>query len=505
MNNNVRIAKNAIFLYIRTFFVLLISLYTSRLILQALGEIDLGIYNVVGGIVTLMAFFQQAQTKATSRFITYELGNKDKAGEPEKVFSICLTIHVLIVFLILLLGETIGVYIVNKWIEIPGDRMVAANWIYQFSLFTFCIHLIQVPYHALVIAHEKMSVYAYMSILEVLLKLGVVYALLCYRGDKLILYGGMLVLLASIILFSYILYTKKKYPLYKVNLIWNKDKYIQILSFSGWTLLGSSANTTTQQGVSLLFNKFVGLVANTALGFANQVNAAVGQFVGSFTTAFNPQIIKLYAQGDYSALHLLMMRASKFSFFLAYLIALPLIVNMDFILHIWLGNVPQYTTEFCQLILICSVIDATTGVFNTAITATGNIKHYQLGISISFFLDLLIALLLLIMGAHPALVFGSRILTRGIINMFIGLYFVNNLVNFDIVNYFKSVLFPVITTILVSLPLVYFISDNYTEWNKIVLSSIVSSLMLMICLAIVLMDDTERNQIIKFIKKNVRR
>lgn len=501
MIDNKRVAKNAIYLYIRTFFVLIVSLYTSRLILLALGETNLGIFNVVGGIVTLMAFFQSAQTKATSRFITYELGRKEKQGEPEKIFSLCVTIHVLIALIVLLLGETIGLSMVNHWIEIPQDRIVAANWVYQFALLTFCVHLLQVPYNAVIIAHEKMSVFAYMSILEVALKLGIVYLLIYSHGDRLILYGGLLSAVAFILLITYRFYLKIKFPLYKTIFIWDKEKCLQILSFSGWTLIGSSANTATQQGVSLLFNKFIGLVANTALGFANQVNAAVGQFVHSFTTAFNPQIIKLYAQKDYNSLHLLMIRASKFSFFLAYLIALPLIVNMDFILQVWLKNVPLYTTEFCQLILICSVIDATTGVFNTSITATGNIKKYQIGISISFFCDLLLAFILLGLSVHPALVFASRIMTRGFVNMFIGFHFAKRLIEFDVCNYAKSVLLPIIITVLVSYPLTNHIGGHYVEWHKLIISTLVSSSLLIVCLFIVIMDGNERKKIIYTINR----
>ena len=505
MIDNKRLAKNAIYLYIRTFFVLIVSLYTSRLILLALGETDLGIFNVVGGIVTLMAFFQSAQTKATSRFITYELGRKEKKGEPEKIFSLCFTIHVLIALIVLLLGETIGLALVNHWIEIPPERAVAANWVYQFALLTFCIHLLQVPYNAVIIAHERMSVFAYMSIFEVALKLGIVYLLIYSGGDKLILYGGLLSAVALVLLLSYGTYVKVKFPLYKTRLRWDKDKCLQILSFSGWTLIGSSANTATQQGVSLLFNKFIGLVANTALGFANQVNAAVGQFVGSFTTAFNPQIIKLYAQKDYRSLHLLMTRASKFSFFLAYLIALPLIVNMDFILQIWLKNVPLYTTEFCQLILVCSVIDATTGVLNTSITATGNIKKYQIGISISFLCDLLLAFILLKLGVHPALVFASRILTRGFVNMFIGFHFAKRQIEFNVIDYAKKVLLPITITVLASYPLVHYIGEHYVEWHKLIFSTLVSCSMLIVCLFVVIMDGNERTKVINMIKRYGRR
>ena len=386
-NANRRIAKNTIYLYVRTIVVMIVSLYTSRLVLQVLGETDLGIYNVVGGIVTLLAFLQTAQSKATSRYITYELGENASSKRLGHVFSACMTIHILIVLFFLLIAETLGLWAVHHWIVVPSERMQAALWVYQFAIFTFCIHMLRVPYDAVIIAHENMSVYAYMSIIEVVLQLLMVVALKYIVVDHLILYAGALSLIAVILFILYAVYVRLKHSQYRFSWVWDGQLSMKILSFSGWTMLGSTANTMTQQGVSLLFNNFVGLVANTALGFANQVNTAVGRFVGSFTTAFNPQIIKLYAQKNNESLHLLMFRASKFSFALAFVMALPLILNMDFVLHLWLGQVPQYTVEFCRLIVLCTVIDATTSVYNTAVTATGQIRNYQIGVSISFVLD----------------------------------------------------------------------------------------------------------------------
>ena len=502
-NANRRIAKNTIYLYMRTIVVMFVSLYTSRLVLQVLGETDLGIYNVVGGIVTLLAFLQTAQSKATSRYITFELGENASSERLGYVFSACMTIHVLIVLLFLLIAETLGLWAVHHWIVVPAERMQAALWVYQFAILTFCIHMLRVPYDAAIIAHENMSVYAYMSIIEVGLQLLMVVALKYILADHLILYAGALALIAFILFVLYAIYVRVKYNQYRFSWVWDGQLSVKILSFSGWTMLGSTANTMTQQGVSLLFNNFVGLVANTALGFANQVNMAIGRFVGSFTTAFNPQIIKLYAQRDYRSLHLLMFRASKFSFALAFVMALPLILNMDFVLHLWLGQVPQYTVAFCQLIVLCTVIDATTGVYNTAVTATGQIRNYQIGISISFMLDLLCAFALLSLHMYPAIVFGSRILTRGLLNMGIGLYYCRKQLSFPIGRYALRVLLPigctVVLAVLCALPISYYCQT----WSRLLLGIAESVVVVGICTFFLLMNVSERKRIFMVFKNRL--
>lgn len=504
ISNNKKIAKNTMYLYIRTLIVLGISLYTSRVVLQVLGAEDLGIYNVVGGIVSLMSFFQAAQTKATSRFLTYELGKKSDQATLRNVFSVCMTIHILIAFICVILGETIGLWIITNWTEIPIERQNAAMWVYQFALIAFCIQIVRVPYDSVVVAHERMGMYAYMSIIEVILQLGIVLLLMVTTGDSLIYYSVSVAFIAFVLCLCYYIYVRTNFKEYHYEPIWDKKYSISVLSFSGWTLLGAGANTATQQGVSLLMNNFVGLVANAALGFAGQVNIAVSKFVNGFSTAFTPQIIKLYAQNNNQALNSLINRASKFSFALCYIMALPLIINMDFVLHLWLGNnVPQYTLEFCQLILVCTIFDATTGVYNTTVTATGNIKAYQVCITISFLLDLLFSSILLLLNVHPAIVFGSRIITRGFINMFIGLYFLNNYIGFSINSYFANVLRGIIVTLFATVIPVLIISHFTEGWIRVFSTSIMSTLIIAICVVYVVMTKNERSVILNKIKAKI--
>ena len=496
VNDNKRIAKNTIFLYIRTIVVLLVSLYTSRVVLQVLGAKDLGIYNVVGGIVTMMSFFQAAQTKATSRFITYELGKHSSNKILQNVFSVCMTIHLIIAIISLIFGETIGLWIITHWTDIPLERQTAAMWVYQFALIVFCCQIVRVPYDAIVVAHERMSMYAYMSILEAVLLLGMAFLLMVTPGDSLIYYSASVAFIAFIVFLCYYIYVRRLFDAYRYKPLWDKEYSMRILSFSGWTLLGSSANTATQQGTNLLMNNFVGLMANAALGFASQVNIAVSKFVNGFSTAFTPQIIKLYAQKEYESMHVLMNRSSKFSFVLCYLMALPLITNMGFILSLWLGNnIPMYTKEFCQLILVCTVFDATTGVYNTTITATGKIKYYQTAISLSFLLDLVCCYVLLVCSINPISVFGSRILTRGVINMFIGLYFVRSYTHFDILHYSKTVLLNIILTITISILPVYFIAKVTDGWICLISTGLVSVLLITICTLYIIMTQSERQSV----------
>ena len=498
-----RIAKNALFLYIRTFVVMCIALYISRLVLATLGADNVGIYNVVGGIVTLMAFFQTAFTKSTGRFITYDLGAESSLEQRKRTFAACLGIHGWIALILLILGETVGLCIFYHYTVIPPERMMAAKIIYHLALLTFSIQILSIPYSAAIIAHERMSVYAVISILEAVLRLAGVMLISLIPSDTLILYGVVVALVGMASLTMNMSYVLVHMPEYCTGPSWEKDLSKRILTFSGWTMLGSATNTGTQQGIALLFNNFVSLIANAALGFANQVNAALAQFVNSFSTAFNPQVIKLCAVKEYDALHRLMTMASKVSFMLAYILALPMITNMDYLLHIWLVNVPQYTTEFCQLILLCTVIDATTGVYNTAITATGTIRNYQIAISVSFTLDLLISYMLLRCGVHPALVFSSRILTRGLINMGIGLYFTHRLIDFPISRYARQALLPILLVLLCTVPVNYVLSCHLSTLPLLLVSTAADSILILSLGYFVVLNSSERASLKKTVKQKL--
>ena len=336
-----KIVKNTVILYVRMFFTMLVSLYTTRVVLTTLGIEDYGIYNIIGGIIIMFSFINNAMTIATQRFLAYELGLQD-FEKLKKTFSMSMTAHISIALLIIILSETVGLWFVNNQLNIPGNRMYAANWVYQFTILTFTLNVLQVPYNASVIAHEKMTFYAYLSVIEVSLKLIIVF-LLQYGGfDILIFYSILVSCVSIIILLTYKTYCTKKFESCNYHFFWDSEMYKKLLSFLSWSLLGNVSLISAYQGVNIMLNIFIGVTINAAMGIANQVTAALNGFVGNFQTAFKPQIIKSFASGDHEYLMKLIFSTSKISFFLLFILAAPIIFNMDIILDLWLKNVPEY-------------------------------------------------------------------------------------------------------------------------------------------------------------------
>ena len=387
MSNNKRIARNTLLLYIRTFIILLISLYTSRVVLNALGVDDYGTYNVVGGFVAMFSLLSGALSNAISRYITFELGRGDKEKLKE-VFSTSVTVQIILALVVVVLAEVFGIWFLNTQMNIPDGRMVAANWVFQCSLLTFAINLISIPYNAAIIAHERMNAFAYISILEAFLKLGAVFLLYVIGFDKLIVYSVLLTAVAVLIRLIYGGYCKHHFEECSYRFSINKPLISQMTSLAGWNMLGSSGQILNSHGINLLMNLFFGVTVNAARGLAVQVNGAVNQFVNSFTTAVNPQITKTYAKGEKDYLFKLVMMSSKYSFFLMLLLAAPIIVETPIILKIWLNNVPEFTVLFVRLTLIASSLSSITLPLYTLALATGNIKKYQIvvgGLSLSCF------------------------------------------------------------------------------------------------------------------------
>lgn len=376
-SNNKRIAKNTLLLYFRTFLLMAITLYTSRVVLATLGVNDYGIYNVVGGFVAMFAVISGALSSSISRFITFELGHGDK-DKLSKIFSTSVNIQIILGVLILILGETIGIWFLNARMNIPAERMYAANWVLQCSLISFIINLISVPYNAAIIAHEKMKAFAYVSILEAVLKLGIVYLLLVSDSDKLILYAILQVAVALLIRFVYGLYCNRNFTECHYHLVYDKSLLKEMTSFAGWNFLTNGAYILNTQGVNLLINIFWGIAINAARGIATQVDAAIMQFVNNFTTAINPQIIKSYAAGDREAMFKLVCRGSKFSYFLLLFFAIPFICEAETILSLWLKEVPAHTVTFFRLTVLASMVNIIGNSQYTACQATGKIRNYTI-------------------------------------------------------------------------------------------------------------------------------
>ena len=383
--NNKRIAKNTLLLYLRTIFLMLITLYTSRVILDQLGVDDYGIYNVVGGFVAMFSVISSALSSSISRFITFELGRGD-IKRLTTIFSTSVNIQLGLCFIILVLGEAIGIWFVNTRMNIPPDRIIATNWVFQCSILTFCINLISVPYNSCIIAHEKMSAFAYISILEAALKLLICYMLIVSPVDKLIAYSLLMLFVAILIRFVYGMYCTRNFEECKYRICYEKEIVKEMTGFAGWSFFPNVAWIFNTQGVNILINLFFGVALNAARGIASQVESAVLMFVRNFTTALNPQITKYYANGDKENMFLLMCRGTKFTYFLTLLMVLPLFLETEYVLQLWLKEVPTHTVIFVQLSIIGSIINNIGNTCYTACQATGNIKRYSIVVTTVGFL-----------------------------------------------------------------------------------------------------------------------
>ena len=467
MSTHKRIAKNTILLYIRMLLLMLVSLYTSRVVLAVLGIEDYGIYNVVGGIVVLFTFINNSMVTSTQRFLNYELG-RDDSQQAQKVFSISLNIHTLIALLILLLSETVGLWFLNTTIKYPESREVAVQIIYQLSILTTCVKIIRAPYHAAIIAHERMSFYAYLSIFEAGLQLGVVFLLKTFDADRLIIYGVLLCLVAIITNVCYYLYCHKSFDICRYKLYNDKSLYRQLLSFSGWSLFGGVANMSASQGLNMLLNVFFGVTVNAAMGIASQVNTAVSSFVHSFQTAFNPQIVKLYASGNIPSFIKLILSTSKYSFILLFIIALPVFVCCPEVLSVWLVDVPDEAVSFCRLMLIFSLLDALQGPLWFSVQATGKIKTYQILMSFMILSNLPIAYLCLKQGYHPNSVLAVRCGVN-LATLIVRLFYLKRLYGFPIGDFLKNVVVRIILIVLVAYFAVYIPNGSVSPIVKILI------------------------------------
>lgn len=400
-SNNKRIAKNTVMLYIRMLFTMGVSLYTSRVVLATLGVNDYGIYNVVGGIVVVLSFLNVSMAGAVQRFLNIELGKNDYKALFD-VFHTSRVIHIGISIFIFLLGESIGVWFLNTCMNIDSDRMLAANYVFQSALLSFIFTVISVPYNAEIIAHEKMSAFAYISVVEAVSKLAIVYLLLIFPFDKLIVYSILTTCLSISICFVYIKYCMNQFEECKIiKVSYNRNILKSILSFSSWTIFGSLGTISHTQGISIIINMFFGVTVNAAQGIANQVTSIVNQFVYNFMTALNPQIVKTYAAGDYETMHSLVMRGSRMGICLVSLFAVPLYFEVPLLLELWLEEVPEYTTKFIRVILLTSLSLAYAIPLATSRSATGNIKMYQIVLTSMAWMHLPLAWLFYYWGYAP--------------------------------------------------------------------------------------------------------
>jgi O-antigen/teichoic acid export membrane protein len=388
---------------------MLVSLYTVRVVLETLGLEDYGIYNVAAGLAVLFSFLNMAMTNATLRFLNYALGKQD-LEQARDVYSLSLLIHAVIAVSVIILAETAGLWFFSNILNIPAARTTAALCAYQCTIAATAVNILTIPYYASIIAYEKMSVFALISIFENILKLVFVFCLLVIHFDRLIVYSILTFLARIIVLFIYKIYCNKRIETAHFRYRKNKSLFRQIATFSGWSLFGDFANVCRTQGTIILINIFQGVTVNATMGIATQINNAVFQFVGNFQTAFNPQITKSYAAKEHDYFMRLIFQTSKMSFFLLSFFVVPLYINLDFVLQIWLKNIPEYTIQFTRLILVYSLTDSFFGPLVISIHATGNLKKYQLILSSLIFANLPLSLLMLWLGYSPAWVLIIRII-----------------------------------------------------------------------------------------------
>lgn len=466
--NNKRIAKNTLFLYVRMFVMMLTALFTSRIVLDVLGAADYGLNNVIGGVVVLFSFLNSALLSATQRFLNFHLGRKDYK-QTNVVFCMSVNTYLLLSLLVIVLGETVGLWFVNTQLNIPSERMYAAQWVYQFTLIQFIINLLRVPYNASIIAYERMNFYAYLSLIEVVVKLLVVYLLYITTFDKLIFYSFLYTIVPFVITYIYKVYCNKHFEITRYRVFWNKNAFKDMFSFSSWSLFGSLANLSAQQGLNILINIFYGVTVNAAAGIASQVSHNVYGFISNFQTAFQPQIVKTYAAKEIERFHKLIFQTSKFSYFMVIVLVLPILFTLDGILEIWLKQVPEYTAIFCRLILIFMSIEAITAPLWMSVQATGKIKMYQILMASIIVLNFPLAYIVLKIGLPVYFVWVIRIIVN-IITMTVRCIYMKKKLDFPLLPYLSKVIVPIVLVTILALPIPLALSHFITDfWQNMII------------------------------------
>ena len=460
-SSNKRIAKNTILLYFRMMFLMVISLYTSRVILNALGVVDYGIYNVVGGTVALLTVLTGSLSAAISRYITFELGTGNHK-QLNKIFSISLTIQLGLSLIIVLIAETVGLWFLNYKMVIPESRLIAANWCLQFSVISFMIGLLSVPYNALIIAHEKMSAFAYISLIEGVGKLLVAWLIVINPIDRLVYYAAMIALLSLILRIIYASYCQKHFEEAKYHFYYDTKLLRNMFSFAGWNFFGVASGRLMFQGLDLLSNLFFGVTVNAARGIATQIDAALQSFINNFTTAINPQITKSYAVKEMNYMYDLIFRGARLSYFFILFFAVPLLCETPMILSLWLNVVPDYTVNFARLTVIISMISVLSNTMVTAMLATGDIKKYQIIIGGVGMLVLPVSWGFFILDFPPEMAYVS-VLFIFLVQWFLRLFLLREMIGMSIKDYLYDVVLRVMLVSFISLPIPVLISSLLSE------------------------------------------
>lgn len=459
--NSERVAKNTGFMFIRMLVVVGVGLFTSREVLRVLGVDDFGIYNLVGTIVVMFTFLQSALNNATSRFITYDLG-AGNTSNLQKTFSMSMNTELILAGIIIVLSEIVGVWFIENKLHIPSGRMEAAQWVFQISLFNFALSIIRTPFNSLIIAHEHMNYYALTSIIEAVLKLVIVYLLIVLSSDKLILYAFLQMCVTIIIFLWMVAYCKRHFDECHYTRYWNKGLLKKLINYSGWSLVVNMVDIAVNQSISIFFNIFYGVAANAAYGVANQVSTQLNYFITNFSQSYSPQIVKSYAAKKYDYFMKLIYSTSKLTFFLYFSVAFPIMINIRFILDIWLVNPPKMADTFLCLIIGYVIFDTFSTPLWTAVHATGKLKVHQLLMGSIKVLNIPISYILLKMG-FPIYTILVVYVSLNIICSIVRIIYLRTLIHLDIANYCHKVVWQMVKIVILSIPIpltIMYISDN---------------------------------------------
>lgn len=503
--NNKRIAKNTILLYARMLLLMVVNLYTSRLVLRALGVEDYGIYNVVGGVVAMFAIVSSSLTAAIQRYITYELGQGDE-NNLVKVFSTSLNIQLILISIIVILLETVGLWFLNFKMVIPVERIAAANWVFQFSVLTFAINLWSVPYNACIIAHEKMSAFAYISIIEALAKLAICFIIAQNNIDRLISYSLLVFFVGLLIRILYGWYCKKNFKECHYKFILDRNLLREMFAFTGWNFFGAAASVLNTQGINLLLNLFFGPVVNAARGIAVSVNTTVMGFVNNFMVALNPQITKSYASGEFEYSVNLVFKGARYSYYILWILCLPIIITAPYLLQLWLGVIPENTIIFTRLVLICSLSDALAIPLVTLMLANGKIRDYQIVVGGLQLLNLPLSWLSLKLCGEPCVVFVVAILIS-ILSEIARLIMLRKMMLFPGLKFVKDVMLNVLMVSLISciIPILfnmYVRVESFLDFVQICFITIIISIFVIYFLGC---SKHERCLVVNFIQNKIKK
>lgn len=500
--NNIRIAKNTMYMYLRMFAILIVSLYTTRIVFNVLGVHDFGIYNVVGGVIVFFTFINNSLAGATQRYITAELAEGTIETQRE-VFSAAIISHLIIGLVIVFLGETIGLWFLNTVMNIPEERMTVANVVYQLSILTTFISILQAPFNATIMAHEKMSIYALFSIFDVLFKLAVAFLIQAIKGDKLIIYSILITLVGIINILLYRFYCYQAFQMCRFKKIHERNIFKGLFSYMGWALFGTATYLGTNQGVTMLVNYFHGVVVNAAMGISNQIVSVVSQFVSSFQVAFRPQITKNYVLKDSRELAKLTIIASRVTAYLLLVLLVPICFEIKDFLGLWLGDYPHYAVEFCLLTLICIYFESICNPLITLITSDRNIKTYQLTVSIIYSTNLIFCWIALSQCVVPYIVIVVRLAVDLVLVLSRLKLMRNKWYDFPIKEWLKKVIFKPLVVAVIPITISLFIHrlPVASIWIRLFVFSGISIIICALCVYFLLLQKEEKDFIIKRIFK----